>query len=45
VNGADLGMMLGVWGVANPPYGDLNGNGTVNGADLGLLLSRWGPVL
>jgi hypothetical protein len=44
VNGADLGMMLGVWGIQNPPYGDLNGDSTVNGADLGLLLSRWGPV-
>jgi hypothetical protein len=38
-------MMLGVWGVANPPYGDLNSDNIVTGADLGLLLSRWGPVL
>ena len=44
VTGADLGMMLGVWGIPNPPYGDLNGDNIVTGADLGLLLSRWGPV-
>ena len=44
VNGADLGILLSVWGPA--PAGtaaDLNGDGQVNGADLGLLLGAWGP--
>jgi hypothetical protein len=43
VNGADLGVLLGSWGVTNPGgRGDLNGDGTVNGADLGILLGSWG---
>ncbi len=44
VNGADLGLMLAVWGPcgASCAY-DLNLDGLVNGADLGLLLSAWGP--
>lgn len=41
VNGADLGLLLGAWGTADPCY-DLNGDGIVNGADLGLLLGAWG---
>jgi len=41
VNGADLGLLLGAWGTANP-VADINGDGTVNGADLGLLLGAWG---
>ncbi len=40
VNGADLGVLLGAWGSADP-YADLNGNGTVDGADLGGLLGAW----
>ena len=40
VNGADLGLMLGTWGQANPSY-DLDGSGTVDGGDLGLLLAHW----
>jgi subtilisin family serine protease len=43
VNGADLGMLLGMWGTTNPPYGDLNGDGVINGADLGNLLGSWAP--
>ena len=39
VNGADLGLLLGGWGVPGP--GDLNNDGNVNGADLGLLLGSW----
>lgn len=45
VNGADLGSMLGAWGVCADPNNcpqDLNGDGQVNGADLGLLLGCWG---
>ncbi len=44
VNGADLGLMLGAWGVCGkgPCIADLNGDGHVNGADLGLLLGGWG---
>jgi hypothetical protein len=40
VGGADLGLLLGNWGL--PGIGDLNGNGTVDGADLGALLGDWG---
>jgi hypothetical protein len=40
-NGADLGLLLGGWGL--PGITDLNGDGTTNGADLGLLLGTWGP--
>ncbi|MFO0873233.1 MAG: hypothetical protein U0575_04595 [Phycisphaerales bacterium] len=41
VDGADLGLLLGQWGVGGS--GDLDGNGIVDGADLGLLLGAWGP--
>jgi alpha-tubulin suppressor-like RCC1 family protein len=42
IDGADLGGLLAVWGLAPPPYGDLTDDGRVDGADLGVLLSRWG---
>ncbi|MFM1935929.1 MAG: hypothetical protein RI990_888 [Planctomycetota bacterium] len=41
VDGADLGIMLGRWGV-NDPVVDLNGDGLVDGLDLGLLIADWG---
>ncbi|MFO0873363.1 MAG: PQQ-dependent sugar dehydrogenase [Phycisphaerales bacterium] len=43
VDGADLGLMLGVWGecTGTPCAGDLNGDGVVDGADLGSLLGAW----
>jgi hypothetical protein len=45
VGGADLGVLLALWGPCTsadcPP--DLNGDGLINGADLGLLLGHWGP--
>ncbi len=41
VDGADLGLLLNLWGTAGPD-GDLNGDGIVDGADLGLLLANWG---
>jgi hypothetical protein len=44
VDGADLGVLLALWGQSCAGcIADLNGDGAVNGADLGLLLSRWGP--
>ncbi|MBL9141230.1 MAG: CHRD domain-containing protein [Phycisphaerae bacterium] len=42
VSGADLGMLLGAWGTADPAA-DLDGDGNVGGADLGMMLSAWGP--
>ncbi len=41
VNGADLGLLLGAWGVCGGCAEDINGDGLVNGADLGLLLGDW----
>jgi len=40
VDGADLGLLLGVWG-SSDPSADLDGSGVVDGADLGLLLGAW----
>jgi hypothetical protein len=40
IGGADLGIMLGNWGL--PGAGDLDSSGAVNGADLGSLLGMWG---
>lgn len=44
VDGADLGILLGAWGVVvTPTPADLNLDGIVDGADLGMLLGSWGP--
>ncbi|MFM1935800.1 MAG: hypothetical protein RI990_759 [Planctomycetota bacterium] len=40
VDGVDLGVMLGRWGMGG--VADLNRDGSVNGEDLGILLSNWG---
>ena len=40
VNAADLGLMLGGWGIGST-IGDLNGDGNTDSADVGLLLSNW----
>jgi hypothetical protein len=40
VDGADLGALLGNWGL--PGTGDLDGDGNTNGSDLGILLGNWG---
>jgi hypothetical protein len=40
VNGADLGILLGEWGVSTTA--DLNDDGLVTGADIGRLLGAWG---
>jgi hypothetical protein len=42
VDGADLGIMLAVWG-NQPSIGDLNQDGLTDGADLGIMLAAWGP--
>lgn len=44
IDGSDLGLLLGAWGVcndANACEADLNGDGEVDGADLGVLLGEW----
>ena len=41
VTGADLGVLLGDWGMNTAS--DINRDGVVNGADLGRLLGDWGP--
>jgi Dockerin type I domain len=47
VNGLDLALLLGAWGVCDCPddgpcAADLNGSDTVNGLDLAMLLGEWG---
>ena len=37
VNGADLGLLIGAWGLCEGCPEDINEDGLVNGADLGLL--------
>ncbi|MCH2161258.1 MAG: hypothetical protein MK085_05225 [Phycisphaerales bacterium] len=41
VNGADLGLLLALWGPCPGCPEDLNNDGDINGADLGLLLAAW----
>jgi hypothetical protein len=41
IDGADLGLLLGVWGTGDAAA-DLTGDGVVDGADLGVLLGAWG---
>lgn len=47
VDSADLGLVLGAWGVTSgsPFDGDVTLDGIVNGADLGMVLTNWGPVI
>ena len=42
VTGADLAVLLGLWGLSDPPVGDLNGDGIIDGMDLATLLANWG---
>lgn len=44
VDGADLSLLLLLWGEVDPEIGDLTGDGLVNGSDLGYLLLNWGPI-
>jgi len=39
VNGADLAIVLGNWGL--PGVGDANGDGTTDGADIAIVLGNW----
>ena len=41
VDGADLGMLISVWGVDG--FGDLDQNDVIDAADLGTMLAQWGP--
>lgn len=41
VDGADLGALLGAWGVCRNCPADLDGDGEVGGGDLGILLAAW----
>ena len=44
VNGADISVLLGFWGLNGKPVAaDINRDGVVNGADLAQLLGSWGP--
>ena len=45
VDGQDLSILLGWWGISNPMFGDLNQDGNVNGIDMGMLLGRFGAVV
>ena len=41
VDGADLGIMLSMWGPCAGCAPDLNHDGTIDGIDLGILLAAW----
>jgi len=43
VNGADIAVVLGFWGLGINYIADLNCDGTVDGADIAILLGHWGP--
>jgi hypothetical protein len=40
VDGADLGVLLSLWGTSDSGA-DLDGSGSVDGGDLGLILAFW----
>ena len=42
VDGADLAILLNLWGSTKPTPADLNQDGIVGGADLATLLNAWG---
>ena len=41
VDGADLGLLLAVWGPCDGCPEDMNGDGMVDGGDIGLMLANW----
>jgi len=41
VNGADLALLLGMWGSCDDCLFDINADGIVDGADLAILLGSW----
>jgi hypothetical protein len=45
IDGFDVSILLGWWGVPFPQFGDLNQDGVVNAMDLGTLLGRFGVVV
>lgn len=44
IDGQDVSILLGWWGIPNPLFGDINGDNIVNARDLGMLLGRFGVV-
>lgn len=44
IDGADVSILLGWWGIPNPLYGDLNADNVVDARDLGIILGRFGVV-
>lgn len=44
VGGIDLAILLGEWGMIDPPIGDLDHDGIVGPSDLLILLAAWGPL-
>ena len=42
IDGADVSILLGWWGIPNPLYGDLNADNVVDARDLGIVLGRFG---
>ncbi len=43
VDGTDLALVLGSWGLCPSCDADLDGSGIIDGADLAILLGAWGP--
>jgi hypothetical protein len=44
VDGADLGILLGVWGPTQGSDADFSCDHSVTGADLGVVLGNWGSL-
>lgn len=44
IDGLDLSALLAVWGITDPPYGDLSDYGILSGADLTAILARSGQL-
>lgn len=45
VDGTDLAIVLGSWGIAGSAAADLNEDGVVDGTDLAIVLGAWGECL
>jgi|GEM_PF-625100 len=43
IDGTDLAVLLGLWGITDPVIGDITGDNRVDSADIGALLGKWGP--
>jgi formylglycine-generating enzyme required for sulfatase activity len=44
IGGGDLAVVLALWGLQNPPIGDVSGDGVVSGEDLAMILANWGVI-